>query len=78
MTYFNGVLQTRPYVAGDQVSMADITVYAGLLFADAAQLKIPEECTHLLAWRARVAELPSVKHRTGQNFEAEDLRRLGF
>src|SRR5206468_2614008 len=30
------------------------------------------------AWRARIAELPSVKHRSGQAFLADDARRLGL
>lgn len=78
MKYFNTVLKGQSYVAGEQFSMADITVFAGLAFADAAGLKIPEECDALLAWRSKVAELPSVKNRSGQAFEPEDLRRLGF
>jgi len=57
--------------------MADITVFAGLMFADAAGLKIPDDCSALVAWRARIAELPSVKHRSGQEFLAVDLRRFG-
>ena len=46
--------------------------------SDAAGLAIPKDATSLIAWRARVAELPSVKNRSGQNFVADDLRRLGF
>lgn len=78
MRYFDQILEGRPYIAGDQFSMADITVFAGLMFADAAGLAIPADCTHLTAWRARVAALPSVKNRSGQMFVPEDLRRLGF
>jgi glutathione S-transferase len=78
MRYFERVLQGRPFVAGGTFSMADITVFAGLMFADAAGLAIPEGCSALAAWRARVAELPSVKHRSGQAFLPEDLRRLGL
>ncbi|MGY2221287.1 glutathione S-transferase family protein [Pseudomonas gingeri] len=62
MRYFDQVLQTRLYVAGDQFSMADITVWAGLVFAGFAQIAIPEECTALAAWNARVSERPSVKN----------------
>ncbi|NWD06928.1 glutathione S-transferase [Pseudomonas gingeri] len=62
MRYFDQVLQTRPYVAGDHFSMADITVWAGLAFAGFAQIAIPEECTALVAWNARVSERPSVKN----------------
>ncbi|NWD48250.1 glutathione S-transferase family protein [Pseudomonas gingeri] len=62
MRYFDQVLQSRPYVAGDHFSMADITVWAGLAFAGFAQIAIPEECTALVAWNARVSERPSVKN----------------
>jgi len=78
MLYFDDILKGQPYVAGQTFSMADITVYAGLAFADAAGILIPEEATSLKAWRTRVSELPSVKNRSGQNFAADDLRRLGF
>jgi glutathione S-transferase len=76
--YFDGVLKTQAYLAGDAFSMADITLFAGLIFADAAGIAIPAEYTALSAWRSNVAELPSVKNRSGQTFEPEDLRRLGF
>ena len=78
MKYFDYVLKTEPFVAGKQFSMADITVYAGLLFADIAGIAIPEECTVLKAWRARISELPSVKNRSGKDLGPEDLRRLGL
>lgn len=78
MSYFNSVLERQPYVAGDAFSMADITVFAGLMFADAAGLTIPENSAALLAWRGRIADLPSVKHRSGQTFLSDDARRLGL
>jgi glutathione S-transferase len=78
MHYFDGVLRAQPFVAGERFSMADITVAAGRMVAGAAGLAVPAECTALLAWQARVHELPSVKQRSGQGFEAEDLKRLGF
>jgi glutathione S-transferase len=78
MAYFDGVLQTDPFVAGARFSMADITVFAGLLFADVAGVAIPEDLTALKSWRARVAELPSIKNRSGKDLSPEDLRRLGF
>jgi glutathione S-transferase len=78
MSYFDGVLRDSSFVAGDDFSMADITVFAGLTFAEAAGIAIPEEASALKAWRARVAELPSVKQRSGQTFLPEDLKRLGF
>lgn len=62
MKYFDQVLRDQPYVAGAQFSMADITVLAGLLFAGFANIAIPEECTALAAWQAKVQERPSVKN----------------
>lgn len=61
MMYFNKVLETQPYVAGDQFSMADITVWAGLIFAGFAQIAVPDECAALIAWNVKINERPSVK-----------------
>jgi glutathione S-transferase len=76
--YFDEVLKTRPYLAGDEFSMADITLFAGLMFADAAGIAIPDEYKALSAWRSKVSDLPSVKNRSGQMFAPEDLKRLCF
>jgi glutathione S-transferase len=59
MRYLDGVLADQPFLAGEQFTMADITAFAGLAFADFAQIAIPEDLTHLRAWRARVADRPS-------------------
>jgi glutathione S-transferase len=76
LPYFNDVLEQRPFVAGETFSMADITLYISLIFGDIAGLSIPSELTALIAWREKVAELPSVKHRSGQNMLPVDLERL--
>lgn len=60
MRSFDGLLASQPYLAGDQFSMADITAFAGLAFADFAEITIPEECENLIAWRQRVSERPSI------------------
>lgn len=60
MHYFDRVLSEQAYLAGDKFSMADITAFAGLAFADFAKIAIPDGCTHLKEWRARVAARPSV------------------
>ena len=78
MRYFDEVSRQHDFVAGDQFSMADITVYAGLLFAEVAGLAMPEECFALREWRVRIAKLPSVEDRSGQTLVAQDLRRLGI
>lgn len=78
MAYFNGVLASQPFVAGDSFSMADITVFAGLIFADAAGLAWPGKLDALSAWRERVNARPAVQNRSGQAFLPEDAHRLGF
>jgi len=78
LAYFNQVLAATPFVAGNDFSMADITLFAGLLFADVAGIPVPGDYTALQAWRARVADRPSVRNRSGQSLDADDLRRLGF
>ena len=78
LAYFNQVLGVAPFVAGNDFSMADITLFAGLLFADLVGISIPKDYSALHAWRATVAERPSVKNRSGQSLDADDLRRLGF
>jgi glutathione S-transferase len=62
MRYFDKVLATQPYVSGEFFSMADITVWAGLLFAGFADIPVPEDCTSLLNWRQKVDERSSVKN----------------
>jgi glutathione S-transferase len=61
MRYFDEVLKTQPYVAGEAFSMADTTVRGGLLFAMYAQIPVPESLTALLAWQVRVDGRESVK-----------------
>ena len=60
MRYLDGLLAEQPYLAGEAFSMADITAFAGLAFADFAEIAIPEELSHLKDWRDRVAARPSI------------------
>ena len=62
MWYFDQVLRSQPYVAGDAFSMADITVLAGLIFAGFANIEIPEECEALKSWQANVQQRASVRN----------------
>jgi len=59
MAYLNDVLAEQDYLAGGEFSMADITAFAGLAFADFAKVDIPSDYIHLNAWRARIADRPS-------------------
>jgi glutathione S-transferase len=51
---------TRPYMAGEAFTMADISAMAGLSYAGCAGIEIPAGLTHLAAWRERVDARPSV------------------
>lgn len=68
LPYFDGVLQERPFLAGDSFSLADISLFAAVAFASGAGLQIAPELAALADWRARIDELPSVKNRTGKSF----------
>ena len=60
MNYFNEVLGKQKFVAGNEFSMADITVFAGLAFADFAKVEISENLTNLQQWRKDFAARPSL------------------
>jgi glutathione S-transferase len=61
MRYFDSLLKSRPFVAGDKFSMADIAVLGGMIFASLVKLAVPEECVALKAWHAKMQERPSVQ-----------------
>ncbi|MGB0504946.1 MAG: glutathione S-transferase family protein [Pikeienuella sp.] len=56
MAYLDQVLSENLFLAGDQFSMADITAYAGLAFADFAGVPIAAEHSNLISWRERVGQ----------------------
>ena len=60
MHYFDRILGEQDYIAGADFSMADITAYMGLAFADFTKVQIPAECQNLAAWREKVAQRPNV------------------
>ena len=60
MQYFDTVLKDNAFVAGEAFSMADITLFMGLGFADFAKIQIPAEYKNLSEWRSKVAARPSV------------------
>lgn len=60
MAYLNEILADNSFLAGEKFTMADITAFAGLAFADFANVAIPESLSNLNAWRAKVASRPSI------------------
>lgn len=77
LKYFDSVLSRQSFVAGEAFSMADITLFAGLAFAEALAI-VPPDLTALKQWQERIADLPAVKNRSGQQFLPEDLKRMGY
>jgi len=61
MRYFDTLLQTQPYIAGDAFSMADITVIGAFIFAAIVRLPVPKEFEALHAWHGRMQQRPSVQ-----------------
>jgi glutathione S-transferase len=53
------VLAHQPYIAGDRVTVADITAVAGFAFGGFCQITIPETAPHLRAWHDRMQQRPS-------------------
>ena len=60
MRYFDSVLEHQPFIAGSNFSMADITAFAGLAFADFAKVDLPTDCKNLIAWREKISSRPSI------------------
>ena len=54
-------LGTRPYIAGERFSVADITGLVALDFARTARIAIPEDLRHIRRWHAELAARPSAK-----------------
>jgi glutathione S-transferase len=53
-------LAGRDFVAADQFSVADITAVVAVDFARVVKVKPGEQHPHLLRWRSRMAERPSM------------------
>ena len=60
MAYLDEVMADNDFLAGADFSVADITAFAGLAFADFAKVEIPETLSNLIAWRTKVAAPPSI------------------
>jgi glutathione S-transferase len=52
-------LKTRPYVAGDHFSVADITGLVAIDFLKPAKLNVPAELINVLRWHTEISGRPS-------------------
>ncbi|WP_374280233.1 glutathione S-transferase family protein [Novosphingobium sp.] len=59
LTRFEAHLASRPYVAGEFFSLADITAGVALDFARVLRIDASEGRPHVAAWRARLAARPA-------------------
>ena len=60
--WVDGGLADRPYIAGERVTVADITAFCAIDFGKVSDIRIKAEThPHLAAWHARVAARPSYK-----------------
>ena len=76
LRYFDKLLESRPFVTGDKFMMPDITLFAGVYFAEAVE-SVPAGLRALGEWHRRVSEEPAIKYRTGRAFLPDDLARIG-
>jgi glutathione S-transferase len=58
--WVDGELAKKPFLMGEQFSVADITAVVAVDFARVIKLKPDERYPHLLRWRAAMAERPSI------------------
>ncbi len=59
LSMFDRDLGDRPFVAGDEFSIADITGMIGIDFMKPARISVPDECGNVLRWYKSVKERPS-------------------
>jgi glutathione S-transferase len=61
MRWLDGVLATRPYVAGERYTIADITALVGIDWGRVTKTRVPPECTNVLRWHELVSNRPSAR-----------------
>ncbi len=60
LTFLDGELKGRAYVAGPRFSVADITAVVAIDFMKPAKLAVPEALINLRRWHGEVSARPSV------------------
>jgi len=59
LQFLNAELKTRPYVAGEDFTIADITALVSVDFMKVSKLAVPDELADLRRWHAKVSARPS-------------------
>jgi len=61
MTWLDGELAKRPFIAGDRYTVADITAQCGLLLGKNTGTPIPDSLTNLSRWFTQVSGRPTAR-----------------
>jgi glutathione S-transferase len=59
LRFLDGELQTRPFVAGADYSVADITALAAVDFMRVSKLAVPDDLAQVRRWHQAVSGRPS-------------------
>jgi len=57
----DGQLASRPFIAGEQYTVADITALCAVDFMKPARVAVPDDLTHVKRWHADVSARPSAR-----------------
>jgi glutathione S-transferase len=61
LAWLNDELESRPYVAGDRYTIADITALCAIDFGRVTDIRIAPDQKHLARWHDSVSSRPSAK-----------------
>lgn len=61
LRFLDGELADRQFIAGDRLSVADITGLVGLDFMKPAKLSLPDDLSNVRRWHAELAARPSAQ-----------------
>ena len=61
LSFLNGELRDRLFVAGDHYTVADITGLIAVDFMKPAKLSVPEDLAHVRRWHRQISERPSAR-----------------
>jgi glutathione S-transferase len=59
LRFLDGELQSRPFVAGSEYSVADITALVAVDFMRVSKMTVPEELAYVRRWHETVSARPS-------------------
>jgi|JI10StandDraft_1071094.scaffolds.fasta_scaffold283016_3 glutathione S-transferase len=61
MAWLDGELATRPFLAGDHFTVADITLLCGLDFGKVSGIRVGDDTPNLKRWHQTISARPSAK-----------------